>query len=105
MTFPAWFSFYRDPVMRRHRACAQVYAALLSLDGIMYEPRAIKAWVLAEAEGLKRGTVHKALRMLVAHGYLREHGRSTHNVRMLTVTTVVSSHVSSAPKRTQADVA
>lgn len=106
MTFPAWRAFYRDPVIRRNHAAAQVYAALLGLgDMIMYEPRAVKAWVLAEAEGLKKETVLRALNLLVARGYVIEHARAPNNVRRFTIATNVSEPDTSSPKRTEPSAA
>lgn len=87
MTYPAWFEFYRDPVIRRHRAACYVYASLLVLDRIFYEPRAVKAWVLAEALQMEKKTILKALNLLVRRGYLVEHDRTQNGVRQFTIAT------------------
>jgi hypothetical protein len=93
MTFPAWFAFYRDPAMIRQPSACVVYAALLGIERIFYDPHPVKAWVLADELGLKKGTVLHALDALVAGGYLVEHDRSANNVRTFTVATTLSAKV------------
>lgn len=82
VSFPAWFEFHRDKVMQKHPGACTVYAAILGLHRIFFEPRPIKAWVLAEALEMDKGTVLKSLNLLVERGYLRDHGRSQNNVRI-----------------------
>lgn len=82
---PAWFDFHRDRVMQKHPAACTVYATLLSLENILFEPRPIKAWVLAEALEMEKETVLKGLNLLVERGYLVEHARSANNVRVFSV--------------------
>ena len=109
MTFPAWFELHRDRTMRRHPAAMTIYASLLTLDRILYEPRTVKAWVLAEAEGLEKETVLCAMNLLVERGYLLEHERGPNNVRRFTVATTRASgstpnptDLSGSPQRREA---
>jgi DNA-binding IclR family transcriptional regulator len=99
VTYPAWFDFHRDRVMVRNPACGAVYAAFVGLKNISMVPRPMKVWVLAEALGLKKSTVSRALDLLVGHGYLVEHERDEKNVRRFTVSIVIESG-SSTPERT-----
>lgn len=85
---PAWFDFHKDRVMQHHPAACTVYASLLSLENILFEARPIKAWVLAEALGMEKETVLKALNLLVDRGYVVEHGRSANNVRVFSVAAI-----------------
>lgn len=71
--------------MQKHPSACTVYASILGLDKIMYVPRPIKAWVLAEALGMEKATVLHALNLLVARNYLVEHKRSQNNVRVFSV--------------------
>lgn len=101
MTYPAWFDFHRNQAMRRHPACGNVYAAMLCLENVFFEPRAVKAWVLAEALELEKETVLRALNLLVEHGFLVEHARGQNNVRRFTVATVVAGSLTSTRNPTE----
>lgn len=85
MSFPAWFEFHKDRVMQKHPEACTVYASILGLDNIIFEPRPIKAWVLAEALQMEKKTVLESLNLLVTRGYLTEHARSANNVRVFSV--------------------
>jgi hypothetical protein len=85
MVFHAWKEFYRDKAMMKYPAACCVYASMLGLENIFFEPRPIKAWVLAEALEMEKETVLKALNKLVEKGYIIEHARTTNNVRTFTI--------------------
>lgn len=85
MTYPAWFAFHKDKEIHEYPATARVYAALVELQSIFFEPRPIKAWVLAEALGIKKRTVLRSLNILTTKGYIVEHDRDMNNVRRFTV--------------------
>lgn len=106
MTFPAWYDFYRDDVIRRHPAAMQVYAAILAIDDAFYEPCPVKAWALAQSEGLRKKTVIRALDLLVERGYLDEHARGGNNVRRFSVRRHRKAlPATSSPKDTTSDAA
>lgn len=83
--FPAWFDFHKDKEINKHPAAGRVYAAILGLENILFVPRAVKAWVLAEGLGIRKKSVIRSLNLLVQRGYLIEHERDTNNVRRFTV--------------------
>lgn len=85
MIFHAWKEFYRDKGMMKYPAACYIYASMLGLENIFFEPRPIKTWVLAEALGMERETVIKALNRLVEERYIVEHARTEKNVRTFTI--------------------
>jgi DNA-binding IclR family transcriptional regulator len=85
VSFPAWFQFHRDKVMQKHPAACTVYASILGLDNIFWQPRPIKTWLLAEGLGMRKKTVRQSLNLLVKRGYLVEHPRGDNQVRTFTV--------------------
>lgn len=87
ITFPAWFDLHSDPVIRQNPSAVTVYAELLQIERILYEPREVKAWHLAERVGMRKQTVLRALDLLISRGYLLDHGRGDNNVRRLSIVT------------------
>ncbi len=85
MTFPAWFDFYKDPVIRRHPVACAIYASLVEDSRTFYDPRPVKAWALARELKVEKKHVLAALNLLVKRGFLIEHARSLNRVRSFTV--------------------
>lgn len=51
----------------------------------MYEPQEVKAWLLAERVKMRKQTVLRALDLMVARGFLLDHGRAENNVRRVSI--------------------
>ncbi len=97
--FPAWFDLHKDRVIRRSPTASIVYADLIAENPtILFEPCEIKAWTMAERIGTHRDRVKKALDLLIQRGYIREHGRGLHNVRIITLCIVRSCPIDEAAK-------
>lgn len=89
MTFPAWFDFHKDAVIRRHPAAMVLYAHLVGVPESHWTPQPLKAWALADEFKFKKETIISAMNLLVKRGYLIEHARGTNNVRAFTVATTL----------------
>lgn len=85
MVYPAWFALHDDNVIADHPTASRVYARLLRLDKIFLEPHDVKAWLLAEQMGCTRKSVGRAIRLLIARGYVVEHAPGFNNVFRLTL--------------------
>ncbi len=85
MVFPAWFALHDDDVIADHPTALRVYARLLRLPKIFLEPHDVKAWLLAEQIGSTRKAVGRAIRLLIARGYVVEHAPGFNNVFRLTL--------------------
>lgn len=86
MTFPAWFDLNRDPAIAAKPSAQRVYAHLIeTYPRIFFEPTDAKAWLIAETTHLHRDSVNEGLNLLLARGYLLDHGRGLNNVRRVTV--------------------
>jgi hypothetical protein len=90
MTFPAWFDFHKDPVIRRHPIAMVLYAHMVSIPESFYVPQPLKAYVFAAENAFEKGNVLKAMNLLVERGYLIEHKKGVNGVRAFTVTTIRS---------------
>lgn len=87
----------RDPVIADHPHAIRVYVHL-SEQLTFGQCRPIKAYVVADALGLKKETVLRALDLLVNRSYLREGARSDNNVRSFQLEWSLPS--GSSPERT-----
>lgn len=85
MTFPAWFDFHKDKVIRRHPIAMCLYAHLVNIPESFFEPQPVKAYVFAEEYNFKKANVLKAMNLLVERGYLIEHAKGMNGVRSFTV--------------------
>lgn len=90
MTFPAWFDFHKDAVVRRHPAAMVLYAHVVGIPESHWKPQQLKAWVLAVEFKFEKGTILSAMDLLVGRGYLIEHARGLNNVRSFTVATTLA---------------
>lgn len=87
MTFPAWFDLHCDKAVTANPSALRVYAFLIAnYPRIFFEPQDVKAWLIAETEQMGRDSVNDSLDLLVARGYILDHGRGQNNVRRLTLT-------------------
>ena len=90
MTFPAWFDFHKDRVIRRHPIAGALYADLLSTPESHWIPQAVKAYVFADENDCEKETVLRAMNLLVERGYLKEHPKGVNGVRSFTVNDIRS---------------
>ena len=82
--FPALEPLALDPVVAGHPVALRAYLRMLwMLD--FSEPRAIKAWALAEELCVRPQTAAASLDLLVERGFLRDHGRGPNRVRLFTL--------------------
>lgn len=72
MTFPAWFAFHRDPLLRRHTVAQTLYAEMLIRPDSLSIPVEVKGWAWAKLLGVDRANLVRALNLLVERGYLIE---------------------------------
>lgn len=85
MTFPAWYEFQRDPVIRQNPSAYPIYAELLQVPRILFEPADVKAWLLAERVKMRKQTVLRILDLMITRGFVLDHGRGDNNVRRLSI--------------------
>lgn len=85
MTYSAWWDLHKDPIIIASPTALRVYASLLRDPLIFYQPRDIKAWLLAKELKTKERAIFRALSLLVERGYVIEYGRGRNNVRQLIV--------------------
>lgn len=83
--FPAFAELMRDPQVAERPAVQRVYVHLTEDPRILYEPRDVKAWLVAQQLGMSRDTVNDALDCLIKMGYLLDHGRGQNNVRRVSI--------------------
>ena len=87
MIYPAWFDFINDDAVVDHPAAFRLYGRLLRNPYILFKPYTFKEWFYAEQMKTDRKTVRRAIRLLIARGYVLDHGRGQNNTRTITIAT------------------
>src|SRR4051812_12154312 len=85
MTYPAWFALHEDDAVAASPTALRVYAHLVRMPNVFFEPQDVKVWLIAERLHTHRDRVTAAIALLVERGYVREHDRGLNNVRRVTL--------------------